>query len=351
LRTKTGIRSAVAQWNPGPAGIASEDAVLRALRWLKKNQKEDGTWAGTAPPAMTAMALLAYLAHGETPQSTEFGPTVKRSLDWFLANQNANGHFKGKDGTNYTQPITAYALCEAYGLTQNQALKDAAIKAINTVVKGQNAVGGFNYNLDASARNDSSYMAWCCQALKAAKISDLEADVPGLESAIKKGIAGFKLNADASGGFGYCGPGHTGLSGAGAYCMQVLGAPHAMEVVKTMRFLETCTFSFTTPDQQPYGGGSHVYYWYYITQAKFHHRPETFAAWNKMFSPELCKQQMIEKNAIEGPDGNMVDIGHWESPSKSEHRGGIVQDTSLCALQLMVYYRYKPSYLTQSSGY
>ncbi|MEI8242964.1 MAG: prenyltransferase/squalene oxidase repeat-containing protein [bacterium] len=351
-RTAGGRKGALGLYGKGGAGgAATEAAVLRALRWLKKNQNSDGSWAGTAAPAMTAMALLSYLAHGETPQSPEFGNTVKKAIEWFILNQDATGHFKGRDGNDYSQPISAYALCEAYGLTQHPSLKDTAVKAIMTVVKGQHASGGFNYQLEAvSERNDSSYMAWCCQALKAAKMAGLEPDVPGLEPAIKKAIAGFKLNANADGGFGYSGPGRGGLSGAGALCMQLLGAPRAAEVVNTMKFLETCTFSFAMPDQQPYGGGSQVYYWYYITQAKFHHSPETFAAWNKLFSPELCKQQIIEKNAIEGPDGKMVDIGHWVSPVKNEHTGGVVQDTSLCTLMLEVYYRYLPSFKKIEAG-
>ena len=348
-RTAGGRKGALGLYGRGGAGgAATEAAVLRALRWLKKNQNSDGSWTGdkmNVPPAMTAMALLAYLAHGETPQSPEFGATVKKAIDWFLANQDASGHFKGHDGNDYSQPIAAYALCEAYGLTQHPSIKDAAVKAVTLVVNGQHANGGFNYQLNNADRDDSSYMAWCCQSLKAAKMAGLEPDVPGIEAAIKKAIAGFKLNADPNGGFGYTTPGHTGLSCAGALCMQLLGAPREAEVLKTMKFLETCTFSFATPDQQPYGAGSQVYYWYYLTQAKFQHSPETFAAWNKLFSPELCKQQQIEKNAIEGPDGKMVDIGHWESPcGKAEHTGGTVQDTCFCTLMLEVYYRYLPSF-------
>jgi hypothetical protein len=345
-RTAGGRKGALGLYGKGGAGgERTEAAVLRALRWLKKNQASDGSWEGTAKPAMTAMALLAYLAHNETPQSPEFGATVKRGLEYLIGKQDATGHFAGRDGNDYSHPIATYALCEAYGLTQHPSLKDAAIKAITEVVKGQNAAGGFNYKLETvTGRNDSSYMAWCCQALKAAKMAGLEPDVPGLESAIKKAIAGFKVNAGQSGGFGYCGAGASGLSGAGALCLQLLGAPKAAEVVNTMTFLEPCTFSFETPDKQPYGGGSQVYYWYYITQAKFQHSPVTFEAWNKQFSPELCKQQVIEKGAIEGPDGKMVDIGHWKSPSKGEHTGGVVQDTALCTLMLEVYYRYLPSF-------
>ena len=325
------------------AAKENENAVLRSLRWLKREQQSDGAWIGSkqnVPPAMTSLALLTFLAHDETPDSAEFGATVKRGIGWLLANQEADGHFRGRDSHDYTQPIAAYALCEAYTLTGHPLVKEAAVKAVTLVVTGQHASGGFNYNLDQSLRNDSSYMAWCCQALKAARMAKLQDDVPGLEAAIKKGIAGFRFNADPNGGFGYDNSGRTGLSGAGTLCLQLLGAPNAPEVLNTLKFLDACTFSFATPDQQPYGGDSPLYYWYYITQAKFNHGKETFTPWEKQFSPELRRMQVIEKNAIPGLDGKPVDVGHWESPGKGEHTGGVVQDTALCTLMLEVYYRY-----------
>ena len=54
----------------------------------------------------------------------------------------------------------------------------------------------------------------------------------------------------------------------------------------------------------------------------------------------------MEKDAIEGPDGTLKDIGHWVSPSKDEHDGGNkqVMPTCLMTLQLEVYYRYLPTY-------
>ena len=357
-RTHKGIQDALERYNGDdggdgtgdgtrPSSTATESAVLRALRWLKREQQPDGCWHGdkqNTPPAMTALALLAYLGHGETPASPEFGATVKKAIDWMVANQESDGQFKGRDANNYSQPMAAYALCEAYGLTQHPTLRDPAARAIARVVQGQHATGGFNYNLNQEPRDDTSYMAWCCQALKAAKMAGLDSDVPGLDAAIKKGIAGMKQNAHADGGFGYTGRARTGLSGAGALCLQLMGAARAPEVVKTIKFLETCTFSFATPDQQPYGGGSQVYYWYYITQAKFQDSTNTFKAWNRQFAPELCRQQIKEPGAIEGPGGKMVDVGHWVSPSKGEHTGGTVQDTALCTLMLEVYYRYLPSF-------
>jgi len=375
-RTAGGRKGALGMFNKGGAGSkATEAAVMAALRWLKREQQDDGSWLGTkngqpsavfvardeamapgywrgmAPPAMTAMALLAYLAHGEKPDSEEFGPTVKKAIEWMLADQEADGHFKGRDGNDYSQPIATYALCEAYGMTQHPAVKDAAIKAVKLVIKGQHASGGFNYKLESvSERNDTSYMAWCCQALKAAKMAGLDKDVPELEMTIKKAIVGMKQNADPNGGFGYTSRGHTGLSGAGALCLQLLGAARAAEVKATVAFLAPTIFSMDPKagkweDPQPYGKqASPIYYWYYITQVKFQDSPETFTPWNAQFSPELCHWQQIEKAAIAGPDGKMVDVGHWESPAPKEHNGGVVQDTCLCTLMLEVYYRYLPSF-------
>ena len=334
---------------PGDGGMRpTETAVLRALRWLKANQNANGSWAGSkmnVPPAMTGLALLAYLGHGDTPESKEFGTTIKKAMDWLIASQKADGSFEGRDANDYTQPICAYALCEAYGMTQHPTLKDAALKAITVVVNGQHASGGFNYKLEtATERNDSSYMAWCCQALKSAKMAHLDADVPDLEKTMNRARAGFKQNAAANGGFGYTSPGATGLSGAGALSLQMLGDPQAIEVKNTMKFLETATFSFTDWKKQPYSGESPLYYWYYVTQAKFQYADDTFRQWNKMFAPELCHAQLVEKDAIADANGKRVAIGHWESPSAGEHSGGVVQDTCLCTLMLEVYYRFLPSY-------
>ena len=65
----------------------TEGSVLKALRWLKHTQRPDGSWAGPSPTAMTGLAVLTYLAHGETPTSREFGGTVGRALAYLSASQ------------------------------------------------------------------------------------------------------------------------------------------------------------------------------------------------------------------------------------------------------------------------
>lgn len=332
-----GARGSLSGGGGGGGGSGTEGAVLRALRWLKKEQASDGSWEKTKP-AMVGLALLTYLAHGETPASEEFGTTVERAIKWLVDNQTADGRFNGQDGNGYSLPIAAYALSEAYGMTKVPMLKTAAEKSINIIVYGQHASGGWNYNCNAENRDDTSYMGWCAQAVKAAYLAGLA--TPGLQDCMKKAVGGFKKNAAPSGGFGYCGPGEGGLTGVGVLCMQLMGAAREPECRNGMKWLENATYDWNQPWL-----ANPIYYWYYVTQAKFHAGGETWAGWNKKFSLALVKNQKIIKEAIANPKGKMVDVGYWEPPNGVKgHTDGVVQDTTLCALQLEVYYRYLPTF-------
>ncbi len=350
------MRGMLGSRSPGAQGAAlnrfggghTTEAVLRALRWLAKNQHRDGSW-GQTKPAMTSLALLAYLAHGDTPASDEFGPTVEAALRFLLGAQEPHtGRFRGRDGHDYTQPIVAYALAEAAGMTRVPRVREAAIKAIEVVVKGQNPSGGFNYGLTPSARDDTSYMAWCVQALKAASIAGLGESVEGFDIAMKKSVDGFRKNygeRDSIGGFGYTGPssGH-GLSGAGALCMQFLGQAQSREVRNTLAGLHRWAFNWQKPPS-----GSIVYYWYYITQAYFQEGGKMWDDWNRSFSHEMVKVQQVisaEESGYKDHTGQPRSIGFWTSPAANEHTGGNgeVMDTILCTLMLEVYYRYLPTF-------
>jgi hypothetical protein len=340
-RTKGGREMALRAYGGGGGGGLglTEGAVMRALRWLKKNQESDGSWKATKP-AMTGLAVLTYLAHGETPASEEFGPTVEKAIKWLVDNQKQDGHFNGADGHDYSHPIATYALCEAYGMMKLPLLKTAAEKAAECLIKGQHASGGWNYNLNAEDRDDTSYMGWCAQALKAAKMANLENE--GLAEAMKKAILGFKKNYDPSGSFGYTGPqAGSGLTGVGLLCLQLLGAGRDAEARNAILWLEkAATFDWEKPWL-----GNPIYYWYYVTQTKFHCGGDIWNKWNKQFAMQLVKNQQIEKQAIDGPKGKKYDIGWWDPPAGVKgHTDGTVQDTTLCTLQLEVYYRYLPTF-------
>jgi len=330
-------------------GVGTENNVLRTLRWLKKNQQADGSWS-PHKPAMTALALLAYLAHGDTPASEEFGSTVEGAIRFLVGAQQADGHFAGKDGHDYTQPIAAYALSEAFALTKVPQLKEASMKAIKLVVDGQNPTGGFNYNLiPVNNRDDTSYIAWCIQVLKAAKMAELDRDVLNFKACWKKAIRGAKLNYregnDGYGGWGYTSPGYCGLSGAGVLCLQFLGRSRDKECKGGVRGLKKAAIRWGNLPA-PWNR-SPVYYWYYVTQAKFHAGGDTWKVWNRQFSPMLKKNQKVVPKGQSGyvdHKGQPQEIGSWISPGEKEHGPGELMDTILCCLMLEVYYRYLPTF-------
>jgi hypothetical protein len=355
---------------------AGEATVMRALRWLKSKQNDNGSWSDKHPTAMTGLAILTYLAHGETPSAEceEFGETVQKGIKYLTDNVKDSGRFQQLDGNMYSQLIGAYALSEAYAMTRVPAVKDAAEKAIRVVIDGQQDGGGFDYKLvKNSTRNDLSYSGWATQAIKAAHLAGLDikktlddgTEIDLLDKAYQKCKDGIRQNciggsSSYSGAFSYVasqGNSHVGLTGVGVLCLQLLGDANCSEVKSALDFLDGCTFSFDTWDNQPYPKGdnpSPIYYWYYITQAKFHAGGSRWTSWNKMFQKELTARQNVIPQAIADPKGDMRDIGYWQSPSEGEsYRGGggasewkDIMDTCLCTLQLEVYYRYLPSFQT-----
>ena len=345
-RTTAGITNALIRWGAWAPGekkeevrYPTEQAILTALKWLQREQQPDGSWKGAqtiVTPNLTALALLACLGHGETPSSAGYGTNVWKAIRWLLEDQEENGLFKGRDERNYTQPVATLALAEAYGMTLDPEVKVAAEKGVARIVKGQHPDGGFSYNLDKAAQDDTSYMSWSAQALVIARMAGL--DVPGLERAIEKAVYALRQNADPNGGFGESGPGRTGFSGAGVVGLQFLGSPRVAEVQKTLQLLATNTFRSAIEETPPFPGASRFYVAWNLSQARFQAGEDSFRTWNKPLARELVGSQIRQRNLLSG----WTDLGHWERPAANDPKEVVIQDTCYGVLMLEVYYRYLP---------
>ena len=91
-RSAAGRAGAVSKFGGTKAGQAS---LLKALWWLAKVQNPDGSWGSKSKPGLTGLALLTFLAHGETHLSKDFGKTVKSAIQWLVNDKITKGRRHG----------------------------------------------------------------------------------------------------------------------------------------------------------------------------------------------------------------------------------------------------------------
>lgn len=359
-RSAAGQASALSQYGGRWAAVIAS-SVNKALEWLKANQHPDGYWTSKAggddssrmTVGITGLALLAFLAHGETTSSEKYGPVVEKAVRWLAGQQDENGYFvePQKDGGSYKagtygHAIATYALSEAYGLTRIPSLRPVMEKAVDRIIDGQQDGGGWFYKYEKGNDANSSVSAWQVQALKAASLAG--ASNSRIKESMQKYIEFMKKRQDpASGKFFYIRVGdpgdahvakYSGITGAATLSLQLLGEGRSPEVRRALNALEKVIIDWANP---PAWAMSE---WYYITQAKFHAGGAGWEAWNNRFVKEFVT--------------NQNDDGSWNSPANTEAQNagkiniefgfenffGPAFSTAMSCLTLQVYYRFLPTY-------
>ena len=377
IKSPVTMKSMTGSRNPGSIGMmtrggagygdaATEAAVLKALRWLKHSQQPNGSINGLAN---TALSILAFLAHGETPASKEFGPTVEKALDFIISShyvdkQTGLSKFKGADGNEYAFLIATYALCEAYGMTRNPNTKTVAMQTLQRIVDNQSPTGGWDYKINKkSTRDDMSFAGWALQALKAGKMAGMHPK--GLDECIKKAIKCLKTRNFRGKGFNYtAGGGATGLTATGCLAMQLLGYMNENEVKESLETMRAWKPGFLDPPKgsklnEALPGGNPQYYCYYASQCKYQAgmcqgataaNVKSWQEWNLAMKALYPRSIVTVNETIPGADGKPRKMGYWKFNDKT--CGGeknTTMATCLCALQLMVYYRYLPTTQTKAA--
>lgn len=349
-RTTAARKAAAAKYGQGLERF-SEPAVMKALEWLRDHQHQNGSWTkdgsasgGGFNTGYTGLALLAFLAHGETPSSAEFGPTVARAIRFLVENQAGNGIFQPAGGhTLYGHAMATYALAEAYTMTGNVLLREPVERGVEAIVRGMQPNGGFDYSYKKESRNDLSAGAWQVQALKAASISGIGVDkLPEhLQRAMDGMLAGSR-RTDQGRHFTYSvtqagnvGGSNIIVSAAGTLGLYLTGRSGDRETREAMEYLQRFTETTRLPEwgneSVPNNYGGQINFWYYAIQAFFHENPEGRNF--RRYMPAMVKALAQ----------NQAEDGHWLCYTERGKGQGPVYNTTLGALGLMVYYRYLPS--------
>jgi squalene cyclase len=179
-----GARDLAAQVGPIDVTPAQVRAVDNGLAWLAARQNEDGSWtarvgyklnedyeytrADRGHVGVTSLAAMAFLAGGHLPGRGEYGRVVERALDFVLSCVGDDGYVTASTTRMYSHAFATLFLAEIYGMTHRDDVRNQLQKAVDFIVKSQNAEGGWRYEPYA-AESDMSIVVCQVLALRAAR--------------------------------------------------------------------------------------------------------------------------------------------------------------------------------------
>ncbi len=327
----------------------SEEAVQMGLQWLAAQQASNGSWAkdgggragrGANDTTTTALALLPFLARGETHKGSEtintYTKQVERGLMFLIAHQKPDGDLRG-GGNMYTHALATMALCEAYSLSGDPMLRGPCQRAIDFLVKAQAKDGGWRYTI-APAQADLSVTSWCLMALKSGQMSGII-----VQSDVMEKATGFlRLVSRDDGGYGYIKgqPGHSPptpavMTAAGLVCRQYLrsssGHAGGTEDVRSSNMTRGVDIIIKNP---PRPNVKNFYYWYYSMYAMLPIGGEAWKQWNPQVRDLVVSLQNKTDSQLKGS---------WDPQGAYQlTQSGRVGVTALALLTLEVYYRHLP---------
>ena len=351
----------------GPAGPQTEEAIERGLAFLARCQRNDGSWtlqefAGPdgspsleSDSAATALSVLAFQGAGYNHLKYKYKDQLRSAVEFLMTVQSEEGDYYLTQGgaTNqvvrlYTHGIATLAMCEAYGMTQDPAIKDSVQRAIDFIVKSQHATnGGWRYV--PGREGDTSVTGWMMMALESGRRANL--NVPSETMDMIKTWVGHARDPEAGHLYRYNpfapdnirqGSGRTSsktMTSVGLLMQLYLGGKKADDAsVNGARYLLD-----NLPSSEITRNGSmrDTYYWYYATQFMFHMGGEYWKKWNDQLHPMLIQTQVQE--------GDLT--GSWDPrlpvPDRWGPHAGRIYITTMNLLSLEVTYRHLPLYSDQ----
>ena len=319
----------------------TERCVMRALRWLKTQQRPDGSWAGRSGSLnMTGFVVLTYLSRGIKPGADpEFGETLRKGVEYLMRNRH-------KDA------IALAALAEAYGLSRNPNIRQIVEQSLNDLADQMKETiwGPHRDGSKAKEPRDLTKLTFYVMALRSAQLSRFK--IPNLQKGLDKLREGFLHQANKKhGGFSsaFYGPPKLNYPRImmwhymlGVVGMQYVGAGDNPVIDKTLGILmdewEPPTLTTTDISCCPVRAN----YWATMVFFNYFEGDKRWFDWNNKMKAVYKRGQHKEVGKYQDHRGMPQEIGYWTC--EDMHIGTQpVATTCYVALQLMVYYRYLPT--------
>ena len=354
--------------NLGDSSPQTERAIELGLEFLARCQLPDGSWTLSqfdnedayfqnqlhSDTAATGLALLAFQGAGYNHREFKYASRIKSGIDWLMTNQSEDGGLyvetdkrSNKACRMYSHAIAALALAEAYGMTQDPEIKNAAQLALDYIVTTQHPrKGGWRYFADPKMRStDTSVTGWMMMALKSGDLAGLQVPQTTMDG-IEKWLR-IAESPDSKSEFRYNPYAKNSEERARTHGKQA-------SVTMTSVGLLMRAYSGWAPSEEKFRQGAEqilkqlpgdrdslqrdTYYWYYATQVMKHAGGDYWEQWSSKLHPLLLGTQE--------EDGPLQ--GSWHPykpvPDRWAPQGGRLYVTTMNLLSLEVKYRLLPLY-------
>jgi len=307
-----------------------DKAIRRGLEFVRRAQRANGLFGDKFATANSSLAVMAHFAAGHTLEDQQHGALLRRGVSAVLAQQDEDGYFGKKDGSNmYGHGITALMLAEAIGMTRDDELEERMHRALQRAVKVTvNAArvkkpaphaGGWRYSPTEEA-SDLSLSGWQLMSLHAVQ----QVGMPVPDEVIQAAVAYARRLTTADGKVGYQqrGDDRPALRGLALLCFVIGGEDKAAEVnAVTQRIVK---------DPIRWEGEYLLYRAYYDAVGLSRGAPDTW----RDYAPKL-ESLLLERQREDGS---------WGAPGGEADRAGTVYTTSMAVLALAVQRHVLPAY-------
>ena len=281
-----------------------DESVKKGLAYLAKQQNKDGSFDadryGGSHVGVTAICCLSFLANGELPGRGEYGHVVQKGLDYILANAQESGLIASENvshGPMYGHGFATLFLGEVYGMTDDDDVRDALVKAVRIIVKSQNREGGWRYH---PVPYDADLSVTICQikALRSARHGGIDVPKETIEDAIQY-VKDCQNIYD--GGFRYrIGGGSSAFprTAAGVASLYYAGVYEGDIIKDGLKYLKD---RIKTGEDR---GGHEIYGHYYCSQAMFIAGGEHWADYYPKIRDRLIENQSADGSWNSGHGGD-----------------------------------------------
>ena len=210
-----------------PRASEIDRAVARGLRWLADQQEPCGGWVGDAGHkqgdgyavyhsaekcreeggafmGVSALAGLAFLADGQTPDRAPYDRLQDRLIDYLIAHQSEFGYFCDGGSRMYSHSFAVLFLTQAHGmcLRRQKEVEHALALAVQFTQEAQNENGAWRYQ-PFTVESDLSVTVCQVQALRAARDAGIPVSSKVIDRVVEYVRASRIEDEDDAGAFYY----------------------------------------------------------------------------------------------------------------------------------------------------